>query len=73
MNVYLTRLTETAIILSLDVVIGLLDTDTLHARIGHAGASGYRKLAVRACPAVCARAVESCRPIHRHTHTGATV
>lgn len=69
----LTRLTETAIILSFRVVISLFNTDTLHARIGRAGASGYRKLAMRACPAIRACAVESSRAIHCHTHAGATV
>lgn len=35
----LTRLTEAAVGLATDVVVGLLDADTLHARVGGAGAA----------------------------------
>lgn len=70
----LTRLTEAAVGLATDVVVGLLDADTLHARVGGAGAARDGELAARAGPTVRASAVEHCRPAHGfHGHAGPAV
>lgn len=65
----LTRLTEAAIGLRVDVVVSLLDADPLDARVRSARAARHRQLAARAGPAVNAGAVEDRTPVHGHGHT----
>lgn len=70
----LTRLAEAAV-LSIQVriffiiVIDLLDTYPLDTRVGCASAARDGELALRASPALGARAVKRGGPVHRHYHT----